>query len=156
MKLEELGFNHWFKDKIDPTKLIEYQIARIVTVNKDSYLIRNEKKDSFAVISEIFPRKTILKRKKSGKKIEFQLIAANIETAFIVQSLDHNYNLRRLERYLSMINESNIRPVVLLSKNDLLSTMDIEEKISEVHTIMSDIQVVTFSNITSSGISKIE
>ena len=42
MKLEELGFGHWFKDKIDPTKLIEYQIARIVTVNKDSYLIRNE------------------------------------------------------------------------------------------------------------------
>ena len=190
MKLEELGFGHWFKDKIDSKKLIEHQIARVVIVNKDSYLIRNEKKDvfaevsgklkfnadspldyptvgdwvyakyfdqdSFAVISEIFPRKTILKRKKSGKKIEFQLIAANIETAFIVQSLDHNYNLRRLERYLSMINESNIRPVVLLSKNDLLSTMDIEEKISEVHSIMSDIQVMAFSNITSSGVSKIE
>jgi len=62
--------------------------------------------DSFAVINEIFPRKTILKRKTSGKKIEFQLIAANIETAFIVQSLDYNYNLWRLERYLAMINES--------------------------------------------------
>lgn len=190
MKLEKLGLSHWFKDKIDPTKLIEHQIARVVTVNKDSYLIRNEKKDvlaevtgkfkfnadspldyptvgdwvyakyltqdSFAVISEILPRKTILKRKTSGKKIEFQLIAANIETAFIVQSLDYDYNLRRLERYLTMIHESNIRPIVLLSKNDLLSSMDIEEKISEIHTIMPDIQVVAFSNITSSGVSKIE
>jgi len=50
-----------------------------------------------------------------------------------------------------MINESNIRPVVLLSKNDLLSPMDIEEKISEIHTIVPDIQVVAFSNITNSG-----
>jgi len=190
MKLEELGFSHWFKDKIDPVKLIEYKIARIVTVNKDSYLIRNEKKDvfaeltgkfkfnadspldyptvgdwvyvkyfdqnSFAVISEIFPRKTILKRKTSGKKIEFQLIAANIETAFIVQSLDYNYNLSRLERYLAMINESNIRPVVLLSKSDLLSHVNAEEKISEIHTIMPDIQIVAFSNITNSGLSIIE
>jgi ribosome biogenesis GTPase len=190
MKLEELGFSHWFKDKIDPVKLIEYKIARIITVNKDSYLIRNEKKDvfaeltgkfkfnadspldyptvgdwvyvkyfdqnSFAVISEIFPRKTILKRKTSGKKIEFQLIAANIETAFIVQSLDYNYNLSRLERYLAMINESNIRPVVLLSKSDLLSHVNAEEKISEIHTIMPDIQIVAFSNITNSGLSIIE
>lgn len=105
MKLEKLGLCNWFKGKIDPAKLIEYRIARVVTVNKDSYIIRNEKKDvfaevtgkfifnadspldyptvgdwvyakyfnkdSFAVISEIFPRKTILKRKTSGKKIEF-------------------------------------------------------------------------------------
>ena len=190
MKLEELGFSNWFIDKIDSTKLIEYQIARVVTVNKDSYLIRNKEKDvfaevsgnfkfnadspldyptvgdwvyvkyfdqeSFAVISEIFPRKTILKRKTSGKKIEFQLIAANIETAFIVQSLDNNYNLRRLERYLTIIHESKIRPIVLLSKNDLLSSVNVEEKISETHAIMPDIQIVAFSNITNSGLSIIK
>jgi ribosome biogenesis GTPase len=189
MKLEELGYSHWFKSKIDPTKLIEHQIARVVTVNKDSYIIRNEKKDvfaevtgkfifnavspldyptvgdwvyakyfnqdSFAIISEIFPRKTTLKRKTSGKKIQFQLIAANIETAFIVQSLDFNYNLRRLERYLAMINESNIRPIVLLSKNDLLSPVNVEEKVSEIHTVMPDIQVVAFSNVTHSGLSEV-
>lgn len=190
MKLEELGFGDWFKDKIDPAKLRKYQIARVVTVNKDSYLIRNEKKDVFAevsgkfkfnadspsdyptvgdwiyakyldqdssaIISEIFPRKTILKRKTSGKKIEFQLIAANIETAFIVQSLDSNYNLRRLERYLAIIHESKIRPIVLLSKSDLLSSVNAEEKISETHAIMPGIQIVAFSNITNSGLSTIE
>jgi len=190
MKLEELGFGHWFKSKIDPIKLLEYQIARVVTVNKDSYIVRNEKKDvfaevtgkfifnadspldypivgdwvyakyfdqdSFAVINEIFPRKTTLKRKTSGKKIEFQLIAANIETAFIIQSLDYNYNLRRLERYLAMIYEGNIRPIVLLSKNDLLSPVNVEKKISEIHTVMPDIQIVAFSNITNSGLSGVE
>jgi len=50
MKLEELGLGQWFKSKIDPTKLIEQQIARVVTVNKDSYIIRNEKKDVFAEV----------------------------------------------------------------------------------------------------------
>jgi len=79
--------------------------------------------NSFAIISEIVPRKSVLKRKTSGKKIEFQLIATNIDTGLIVQSLDTNYNLRRLERYLVMINESGIQPVVLLSKNDLLPLM---------------------------------
>ena len=44
MKLEKLRLSHWFKSKIDPAKLIEHQIARVVTVNKYSYLIRNEKK----------------------------------------------------------------------------------------------------------------
>ncbi|RXG63962.1 ribosome small subunit-dependent GTPase A, partial [Candidatus Atribacteria bacterium 1244-E10-H5-B2] len=51
MKLEKLGLSHWFKGKIDPTKLIEYRIARVITVNKDSYIIRNEKKDVFAEVS---------------------------------------------------------------------------------------------------------
>ena len=55
-----------------------------------------------------------------------------------------------------MINESNIRPVVLLSKSDLLSHVNAEEKISEIHTIMPDIQIVAFSNITNSGLSIIE
>ena len=64
-----------------------------------------------SVIHEILPRKSMLKRKTPGKKIDFQLIAANIDTAFIIQSLDSNYNLRRLERYLVMINESNIETV---------------------------------------------
>ena len=111
---------------------------------------------NFALIEEIFPRKTVLKRKTPGKKIDFQLIAANIDTAIVIQALDHNYNLRRLERYLAMINESNIHPVVLLSKDDLFSPTEVEKKISEIHTVMPDIQIKAFSNITNSGLSEIE
>ncbi len=120
--------------------MTDYQIARVIAVNKNSFIISNGEKDiyaeltgkylfnsdssldfptvgdwvyaqlfdedSFAVIHDIFPRKSLLKRKTSGKKIEYQLIAANIDKAIIMQSLDYNYNLRRLERYLVMINES--------------------------------------------------
>lgn len=48
--------------------------------------------DELAIIHDIIPRKSLLKRKASGKKVEFQLIAANIDTAIIMQSLDENYN----------------------------------------------------------------
>ncbi|MDP2302561.1 MAG: ribosome small subunit-dependent GTPase A [Ignavibacteria bacterium] len=102
--------------------------------------------DSLAVIHEIFPRKSLLKRKTSGKKIEHQLIAANIDTAIIIQSLDSNYNLRRLERYLVMINESNITPVIFLSKSDLLSIEEIESKKNEIIQIIPDIKTEVFSN----------
>ncbi len=108
--------------------------------------------DSFAVIHEIVPRRTILKRKTSGKKIEFQLIAANIDAALIMQSLDSNYNLQRLERYLVVINESNIRPVILLSKSDLLPQSEVKVKLSEIQKRMPDVMTISFSNLDSPGV----
>ena len=78
--------------------------------------------------------------------MDFQLIAANIDTAFIIQSMDENFNLRRLERYLVMINESSITPIVLLSKADLLSTSKIEENINSILALMPEVKVIPFSN----------
>jgi len=102
--------------------------------------------NTFAIIHEILPRKSLLKRKTPGKKVDFQLIAANIDVAFIVQSLNENFNLRRLERYLVMVNDGKIQPIVLLSKSDLLDLHAIEEITDEVHKIMPDLQVIPFSN----------
>ena len=56
--------------------------------------------DTLAIILDLFPRKSFLKRKAAGKKIEYQMIASNIDVAFIVQSCDFDFNLRRMERYL--------------------------------------------------------
>ncbi|MBF0280770.1 MAG: ribosome small subunit-dependent GTPase A [SAR324 cluster bacterium] len=111
--------------------------------------------ESLAIIHEVFPRKSLLKRKTPGKKVEFQLIAANLDKSFIIQSLDENYNLRRLERYLVMVNESNITPIVLLSKSDLLPAHEIEEKIAEIHQLVN-IEVLAFSNTTKSGMESIK
>jgi len=189
MHIEELGFSHWFQDRMDSTNVTGCQIARVISVTKDSYIIRNGKndviaeltgklmfnaespldyptvgdwvyaqyydEDSLAIIHDIFPRKTILKRKTAGKRVEFQLVAANIDTAFIVQSLDSNYNLRRLERYLVMINAAHIRPIVLLSKSDLLSPGDVEEKVAGIHKLMPNLQIMAFSNKTNSGLHEI-
>ena len=178
--IKKLGFDNWFEDKIDSGKLSEQTIARIIAVNKNSFIVSNGVKDiyaeltgkflfnsdsamdfptvgdwvyvqlfdddSLAIIHEIFPRRSLLKRKTPGKKIEYQLIAANIDTAIIMQSLDFNFNIRRLERYLVMINESNILPVIFLSKSDLISTDEIESKKTDIYRIMPDIKIVAFSN----------
>lgn len=102
--------------------------------------------DSHAVIHDIVPRLTLMKRKTAGKNIDYQLIAANIDVAFIIQSLDENFNLRRLERYLVMINECGIVPIILLSKCDLMLEDEIAGKISIVQDIMPNITVLEFSN----------
>jgi ribosome biogenesis GTPase len=112
--------------------------------------------DSFGIIHEVLSRKSLLKRKTPGKKVDYQLIAANIDVAFIVQSLNDNFNLRRLERYLVMVNESKIKPIVLLSKSDLLSGDDIAKRINEIKKIMPSLEIVTFSNENESGLDSVK
>ncbi|MCU7495153.1 MAG: ribosome small subunit-dependent GTPase A [Ignavibacteria bacterium] len=111
--------------------------------------------DSFAVIHEIFPRKSLLKRKTAGKKVEYQIIAANIDTAVIVQALDENYNLRRLERYLVMANECRIKPAVLLSKSDLASPEEVKLKETDIRKIVPGIKIASFSNNISGDVERI-
>ncbi|MHB8337889.1 MAG: ribosome small subunit-dependent GTPase A [Ignavibacteriaceae bacterium] len=188
--IEKLGFDKWFQDKTETSKLDYCQIVRVISVNKNSFVVSNGNKDiyaeltgkflfnsdssldlptvgdwvyaqlfdddSLAIIHEIFPRKSLLKRKTSGKKIEYQLIAANIDKAIIMQSLDSNFNLRRLERYLVMINESNITPVIFLSKSDLISIHEIESKKNDIYKIIPDIKIVAFSNNNLSDIENIK
>ena len=62
----------------------------------DWVLVNFYDEDTFAIIHEVLARKSLLKRKTPGKKVDFQLIAANVDVAFIVQSLNENFNLRRL------------------------------------------------------------
>jgi len=80
---------------------------------------------SLAIIHQLLPRKSVLKRKEAGKAVEFQLIAANIDYGLIVEAADPAMNLNRLERYLVMVNESKIQPVVILTKIDLLSAEEL-------------------------------
>ena len=112
--------------------------------------------DSFAIIDDILPRKSVLRRKTSGKKVAYQLIAANIDTAFVVQSLDNNFNLRRLERYLVMIHEGGIAPLLLLSKSDLMTSRDVDDKIKKVHAVTPDLPVLAFSSKTQEGIERLK
>jgi ribosome biogenesis GTPase len=112
--------------------------------------------DSLAIIYDILPRKSLLKRKTPGKKVEHQLIAANIDTGIIMQSLDSNFNLRRLERYLVMINEGKITPAVFLSKSDLISKDEIEQKKKEILKILPDVTIKVMSNNNQSDIDNIK
>lgn len=106
-----------------------------------------------AVIRDLIPRKNYISRKAAGKGTREQLIAANLDYAFIVQGLDDNYNLRRLERYIVMVRQSGITPVILLNKSDLRD--DINPVIGEVRMIADSIGVHALSCKTGSGMDSI-
>ena len=117
--------------------------------------IQSKKKDVLPRIKRILPRKTELKRKMAGRRIEYQMIATNINTAFIVQALDTNFNINRMERYLAMIHESNIEAIILLSKTDLLFPEELQEKIDQIRNHGITEEIITFSNKKVDGIKSV-
>jgi len=110
---------------------------------------------SSANIHNVFPRKTFLRRKIAGKDIEHQMIAANIDMAFIVQACHFDFNIRRLERYLVMVNDGYIEPLLVLTKTDLISSDELEQLIAKIKGAGIDAEIIALSNVTGSGIEKI-
>jgi ribosome biogenesis GTPase / thiamine phosphate phosphatase len=104
-----------------------------------------------AIIHQILPRRSLLQRKTPGKKVDRQLIAANIDTAFIVQALGRDFNLRRLERYLVMVHQGGIQPLVLFSKRDLLTRNALEEHLEAARRVLPTVAMDSFSNMTVEG-----
>ena len=115
----------------------------------DWVAIRQYSPGDLAIITDVLPRKTKFSRKASGATAEEQVIAANIDLLLIVCGLDHDYNLRRLERYLVAASQSGAEPVIVLNKADLCA--NVEACIAEVQNIAPDIPVTAIT-ATSSGV----
>ncbi len=75
--------------------------------------------ESGLVIEQVLQRRTVLSRKQPGRAVDEQVLAANIDVLFVVSGLDHDYNERRIERYLVVARQSGAQPVILLTKADL-------------------------------------
>jgi ribosome biogenesis GTPase len=118
----------------------------------DWALVQYYNDGTLAIIHGLVPRKTFLRRKSPGKNVDFQMMASNIDTAFIVQSCDFDFNLRRMERYLVTVNEGRVEPVILLSKSDLLSAAEIKKRVSEIRQAKIAARVITMSNVTGDGL----
>lgn len=116
----------------------------------DWVVIDNVNSNDRAVIHKILKRKSKFSRKIAGSSFEEQIVAVNMDTLFICMSLNHNFNLRRLERYITMAFESGASPVVLLTKADLCE--DAEEKLYEVEKVAIGIDVHIISSVTKTGI----
>ncbi len=112
----------------------------------DSYL---------AIIHEILPRKSILERQMIGKPADKQIISANIDVALIVQSIDNNFNINRLERYLTICHSASIEPVLLISKIDLVTEEQIGAAIDELNKRDKNIRYILLSNITGDGLDQV-
>ena len=102
-----------------------------------------------AIIHQVLPRKSLFVRKAAGTSKTEQVVAANIDTVFLCMSLNNDFNLRRLERYLAAAWESGAAPVVLLTKADLCQ--DLPRKQSEAASIAMGASVLTSSVMDADG-----
>ncbi len=110
-----------------------------------------ELEDDHAVIEAIVPRKTMLQRKAIGKSA-VQPIAANLDVAFIVQAADRDFNLNRLERYITIVCAGKIKPAAVLNKTDLISEADLEEKRAAIAARFPDLPVLATSAAAGTGL----
>lgn len=105
-----------------------------------------------AIIHNILPRKTVLERQAVGKTGEKQIICANIDVAFIVQSVDNNFSINRLERYLAICYSAGIEPVLVLSKIDLATEDEIMRAEKKLESRERKVKYFPVSNLTREGI----
>lgn len=101
--------------------------------------------DGSAVITGLFPRKSCFIRKAAGTKKQEQVVAANIDTVFICMSLNQNFNIRRLERYLSAACESGAEPVIILTKADLCG--EVEQRLAEARVAAPGVEALAISSL---------
>jgi len=184
VNLEELGYSDWHRNSLRNSAGSETEVARIIAVDRDRYMIGCEfgsipaeltgkiaycaettedmpcvgdwvlvdyyDQNAHAIVRDILPRKTILQRKSSGARVDYQLIAANIDVAFIVQSCDVDYNLNRLDRYIVMTKDGGIDSILLLTKSDLIEDSNLESMIEEVRREHS-LYVIPLSSTSGAG-----
>ena len=104
-----------------------------------------------AIIHKILPRSSIIKRQAVGQYGDIQVIAANIDYAFLVQAVDRDFNINRLERYLTICNSSKVRPVIVLSKTDLIEENRLTEISGQIKARIKNVPVIAISNETKDG-----
>jgi ribosome biogenesis GTPase len=110
--------------------------------------------EASATIEAVLPRRSKFSRKVAGELTQEQIVAANIDTVFLVMGLDWDYNPRRLERYLMLAFESGARPVVILNKSDVANHLS--EDLDEIRGLADGIPVHAISAKARSGIDVIE
>jgi ribosome biogenesis GTPase len=121
----------------------------------DWVALQHDSADDFGVIHDVLPRTSFLRRKAAGESIDCQMIAANIDAALIVQSCHFDFNINRLERYLVMVRDGRVEPVVILTKTDLVAPATLHRFIDQIGTTGISAPVIALSNLTGEGIDKV-
>lgn len=121
----------------------------------DWVVVQYHNAGELAIIHGVFPRKSFLRRKCAGKDVDVQMIGANIDTAFIVQSCHYDFNVRRFERYLVMAQEGRIEPVLVLTKTDLVTPEELAQELAAIRQSGITTRILTLSNATGAGLDEL-
>lgn len=109
----------------------------------------------FVIIHSVIPRISVLSRQAVGKFGETQIIATNIDFALLVQAIDRDFNINRLERYLTICYSSNVSPIIILTKIDLIETQNLDDIVKKIKQRIKNIPIFAISNETKDGYSSI-
>ena len=116
----------------------------------------SEYDENKALIHAVFPRHSIIERQAIGKSTQTQIIATNIDYGLIVQSVNRDFNINRLERYLTICNTSNVEPIIILSKIDLVEEQKLNELLNAIKERIKGVSIITISNQSNIGLDKIK
>jgi len=116
----------------------------------DWVLIKEQDRE-WAVIKEILPRQTLIKRKYNNKN-GIQIIATNIDVAFIVESIGRDFNLNRFERYFAITNDGGVRSIIILNKIDLISKKELELKLTQIKQRFKGLEIIVTSALVNKGL----
>ncbi|MCL9782564.1 ribosome small subunit-dependent GTPase A [Vibrio sp. S4M6] len=152
--LANLGWHPFFQQQLSLQEWEENFPARVIEQHKSMVTIAGDNSihhldlhhhmpelvvgdwmlvDENRAFVRLLERKSCFRRKAPGSKVQYQLISANVDSAFIVCSMNENFSLNRVERYLALVNEAGVEPVVVLSKSDLVEAP--EEYIAKVQSL---------------------
>lgn len=159
--LQRLGWQNFFAQQIGIDELSHSPPVRVVEVHRNGLQVRGDGIDATlppnaaATIgdwllfdaaqpakSRLLERKSLVKRRAPGTDRQVQLIAANLDTVFIVTSCNHDFNVARLERYLALVFEAGVAAVIVLTKPDLCAAPDLARYKQEAAAISDRVPVI--------------
>lgn len=111
---------------------------------------------NFSIIHSILPRFSVISRQNVGKFGEIQIIATNIDYALLVQAADRDFNINRLERYLTICNASKVSPIIVLTKIDLIDEHRTFEILKKIKARINNVPIIAISNESQEGYDKIK
>jgi ribosome biogenesis GTPase len=174
ISLPQLGWNAFFQQQLSLEELENYIVSRVLEHHRSRYLVQTETEqfsleirpnmqpltvgdwllvDADKQFIRALDRLTLLSRKAAGSKVAQQLIAANVNTLFIVNALNHDFNLSRIERYLAIAHESGCEPVIVLTKEDRCENVD--DYLQQVQTLDPFLMVETVNSLDSLSVEKL-
>ncbi len=152
---QEKGFYRIVSDKGEKLAEISGKFRFQATVSSDYpavgdfVLINWNASGNSAIIESLLPRKSAFIRKAAGEPQQEQVVAANIDIVFLCMALNNDFNLRRLERYISIAWDSGAMPIVVLTKSDLCD--DLEYKLAEVSSVAFGVDILVTTSIEENG-----
>ncbi|MBC7282528.1 ribosome small subunit-dependent GTPase A [Hoeflea sp.] len=160
--LQRLGWQPFFAQQISVDEMVETPPVRVTEVHRSGLRVLGDGIDmmvppradatvgdwllldrALPSASRLLERKSLIKRRAAGHDRSIQLIAANLDTAFVVTSCNLDFNMARLERYIALAFDAGVTPVVLLTKSDLCA--DPASYVEQAQTISKDVAVITLN-----------